>query len=110
MNLSIDVVEIAEGSVVNLVGEIDAYTAPNLKNALLPLTKKENNLVQVDMEQVSYMDSTGLGVFVNVLKSSKEHGSKLQLVNLQERVFRLFKITGLHEIMDINAVIRGGKG
>ncbi|CDQ40901.1 MULTISPECIES: STAS domain-containing protein [Virgibacillus] len=108
MNLSVDVVEETNKSIVNLAGEIDAYTAPELKEALLPLTKQSGHLVEVDLEQVNYMDSTGLGIFISALKSTKENNSQMTLVNIQDRVLRLFKITGLDEIMDINSAIRGG--
>ena len=108
MNLIIDVVEETDKSIVRLSGEIDAYTAPQLKEAIIPLTQQKNNTVEVDLENVNYMDSTGLGVFISALKATKEHESYLKLVNIEERVLRLFKITGLDEIMDINAAIRGG--
>lgn len=108
MNLLIDVSDEKQKSVVNLSGEIDAYTAPRLKEELLPLTKQKDHIVEVDLENISYMDSTGLGVFINALKSTKEHESKMKLINVQERVLRLFKITGLDEIIDLNSTIRGG--
>lgn len=108
MNLAIDVIKENEKSIVNLSGEIDAYTAPQLKEALIPLTKQSDHIVEVDLENINYMDSTGLGVFISALKSTKEHGSSLKLVNIQGRVLRLFKITGLDEIIDIDAAIRGG--
>lgn len=107
MNLQIHIDEKNNKSVVHLSGEIDVYTAPKLKDALLSLARKPNDTLEVNLEDVSYMDSTGLGVFVNALKVSKEHGSNLKLINLQDRVFRLFQITGLHEIMDIDTTIRG---
>jgi|SRR5699024_25856 len=108
MNLTIQTMEENKKSHLNLSGEIDAYTAPELKEALLPLTSRSGTQVEVDLQKVTYMDSTGLGVFVSALKSSKENGSQLILVNLQERVRRLFKITGLDEVIDINDKIRGG--
>lgn len=110
MDLEIETVNETDKSIVFLSGEIDAYTAPQLKEALLPLTTAEGSTVEVDLENINYMDSTGLGIFISALKSTKEHESHLKLVNIQDRVLRLFKITGLDEIMDINAVIRGGKG
>lgn len=108
MNLKIDVSDDDQKSIVSLSGEIDAYTAPKLKEALLPLTKHKHHIVEVDLEKISYMDSTGLGVFISALKSTKEHESKMKLINVQERVLRLFKITGLDEIIDLNSTIRGG--
>lgn len=109
MDLDIDVVEKQDKTIVKLSGEIDVYTAPELKDILLPLVEKENNNVEVCFSDVDYMDSTGLGIFINALKSSKAHNSHMELVNLTERVLRLFKITGLDEIIDINQKIRGVK-
>ncbi|MFC3039291.1 STAS domain-containing protein [Virgibacillus xinjiangensis] len=108
MNLELNVVEGNDKSIVNLSGEIDAYTAPKLKETLLPLTRNAGHTVEVDLENVNYMDSTGLGIFISALKSTNENDSKMKLVNIQDRVYRLFKITALDEIMDINATIRGG--
>ncbi|MFS0675063.1 STAS domain-containing protein [Ornithinibacillus sp. 179-J 7C1 HS] len=107
MNLQIQIDESLDKSIVHLSGEIDVYTAPKLKDALLPLIIEQKTYLEVDLKDVNYMDSTGLGVFVNALKLSKEHESQLTLVNMQDRVFRLFQITGLDEIMDINSTIRG---
>ncbi|WP_077324392.1 STAS domain-containing protein [Virgibacillus siamensis] len=108
MELKIDVRNEETKSTVLLTGEIDAYTAPRLKSTILPLTKESGQTVEVNMEDVNYMDSTGLGVFISALKSTKETDSHLKLVNLQSRVARLFKITGLDEIIDIDTAIRGG--
>lgn len=109
MNLVVDIVEENELSKLIITGEIDAYTAPKLKDALLPLTKVSGKTVEVDLNEVSYMDSTGLGVFIGALKSTKEYNSHMRLINLQDRVLRLFKITGLDEIIEISDGIRGGQ-
>lgn len=104
MDLEINVIDEGQKSIVKLAGEIDIYTAPKLKEALMPHTKNENNVLIVDLAEVDYMDSTGLGVFISVLKSTRENDSSFKIINLQERVLRLFTITGLDEIMDINAI------
>lgn len=108
INLEVEVVERESTAVVLLAGEIDAYTAPKLKDALLPLVRREGFVTEVNLERVNYMDSTGLGVFINALKSSKEFDSQLKLVQLQERVMRLFEITGLDSIITIDSTVRGG--
>jgi len=109
MNLKIDVTEAKDLTTLHLAGEIDIYTAPKLKEAMLPLMDQQNHTVEVDLEDVDYMDSTGIGTFVSALKASKLNNCHLRLINLQDRVLRLFSITGLDEIMDINAAIRGGQ-
>ena len=109
INLSIDVATTDNQTVLTVKGEIDAYTAPLLKEKLLPATAKVAEKIVVDLNDVTYMDSTGLGVFISALKSTKEHGSTLTLVNLQERVHRLFKITSLDSIISIDTTTRGGE-
>lgn len=109
MELDIRVEKDNDQIAIFLTGEIDAFTAPKLKEELAKCTVQTGKTIQVDLEQVEYMDSTGLGIFIGALKSAKEHDSSLKLVHLQDRVFRLFKITGLDEIMDIKPVIQGGK-
>ncbi len=72
------------------------------------MKKDGGELVIVDLENVSYMDSTGLGVFISALKATKEHNSELRLVSLQDRVERLFEITGLNSIINIDSTVQGG--
>ncbi|SDC16965.1 anti-sigma B factor antagonist [Pelagirhabdus alkalitolerans] len=108
INLDVELVEQEEATKLVLSGEIDAYTAPILKESLLPLTQQEGAEIIVDLEKVNYMDSTGLGVFISALKSSKEYSSSLKLVHLQDRVHRLFKITSLDSIITIDTTVRGG--
>lgn len=108
MNLTVNVEKNEKEYVLALSGEIDVYTAPRLKEKLLPLTKEKGTLVKINLEKVGYMDSTGLGVFISALKSTREHGSHLVLTNLPKKVFRLFEITGLNEIIDIEEKVRGG--
>ncbi|MET3730174.1 anti-sigma B factor antagonist [Fictibacillus halophilus] len=107
MNLQINQDQINETYELKLSGEVDAYTAPKLKEVMLPLTEKEGNIVIVDLSGIDYMDSTGLGIFVGALKSSKANSSSLKLRGMTERVKRIFEITGLTEVMDIESGVKG---
>jgi anti-sigma B factor antagonist len=108
MNLQIHKEEVENRSEkLILHGEVDAYTAPKLKETLIQATQKEGNEVVVDLSGVQYMDSTGLGVFVGALKSSQQNGSELTLTGMTERVLRLFEITGLTEVMNIEQSAEG---
>ncbi|KHF39065.1 STAS domain-containing protein [Halalkalibacter okhensis] len=100
MNLSIRSENKADIIVLYVAGEIDAYTAPKLREALIPLAEKGTN-VKVDLSDVQYIDSTGLGVFIGALKASDANNAKLTLVGMSARVQRLFTITGLDEVMAI---------
>lgn len=105
MNLKIDVEISGNDQVMNLTGEVDAYTAPKLREAIIPLTENENKNVIVNLSGVRYMDSTGLGVFIGALKSCRRHGSSLKLCGLTDKIERLFHITGLSEIIDIETEV-----
>lgn len=104
VNLNINVEKGIDKSTLFLQGEIDIYTVPKLREQLLPLTERENHTTFVHMQEVSYLDSTGLGVFIQALKSTRKHQSQLRLIHLQGRIARLFKITGLNEIIHIEEV------
>ncbi|SFQ30731.1 STAS domain-containing protein [Salibacterium halotolerans] len=101
MNLDIRTEELDGETVLFVGGEIDAYTASQLRESLLPLTEKEGAVIVVDLTDVNYIDSTGLGIFIGALKSANSNGSSLRLTGLNDRVKRLFSITGLDEVMDI---------
>ncbi|MDQ0299928.1 anti-sigma B factor antagonist [Salibacterium salarium] len=101
MNLDIRTEEKEDYNLLHVSGEVDAYTASQLRESLLPLTEKEGASVIVDLSNVDYIDSTGLGIFIGALKSSNHYNGTLRLVGLNARVKRLFSITGLDEVMDI---------
>ncbi|HLO10865.1 MAG TPA: anti-sigma factor antagonist [Pseudoneobacillus sp.] len=104
MNITVEVNENEKDIHVYVSGEIDVYTAPKLKEKMLPLSEKEEVVLIVDLTSVSYMDSTGLGVIVGVFKSVRKHNGHFQLKGLSDRLTKLFKITGLADIMDISVI------
>ena len=82
-------------TVVEVSGEIDVYTAPKLREALLSLVDSGTYRLIVDMSGVEFLDSTGLGVLVGGLKRVRAHDGAIDLVVTQGRILRIFKITGL---------------
>ncbi|CAM4072185.1 STAS domain-containing protein [Lederbergia lenta] len=108
MNISIDIVEKDQGVHVNLSGEIDAYTAPQVREELMQAAESAGIKMIVDLSEVSYMDSTGLGVFVGLFKALKANEGHLQFTGMTDRLKRLFDITGLADVMDINTEVEGG--
>ncbi|ARK28617.1 STAS domain-containing protein [Halalkalibacter krulwichiae] len=100
MNLSIRLEADNDTTVLYLAGEVDAYTAPKLREELLPLTELGKN-VKVDLTDVHYIDSTGLGIFIGALKATHIHKGNLVLTGMSDRIKRLFTITGLNEVITI---------
>lgn len=103
LNLTIHVEKGENQSTVFLKGEIDIYTVDAIEQKLLPLTEIKGHTIVVNLQDVNYMDSTGLGLFIKALKVSTKQESNLKLTQLQERITRLFKITGLDEVIQIES-------
>jgi anti-sigma B factor antagonist len=91
--------------VVDVEGEIDVYTAPRLRELLIDLVNKKNYQLVVNMEKVEFLDSTGLGVLVGGLKRVRAHDGSLDLVCTQERILKIFRITGLTKVFGIHATV-----
>ncbi|WP_018664756.1 STAS domain-containing protein [Heyndrickxia acidiproducens] len=108
MDFKIDVQEEQYIVHVTVAGEIDAFTAPKLREAFEPYEGKKGLEVSIDLSQVAYMDSTGLGVLVGLFKNLRANEGILTLTGLSDRLKRLFDITGLSDIMKINTGIEGG--
>ena len=87
--------------VVTVEGEIDIYTAPRLRELLIELATKGNYRIVVNLEKVGFLDSTGLGVLVGGLKRVRAHDGSLDLVCAQERILKIFRITGLTKVFGI---------
>jgi anti-sigma B factor antagonist len=92
-------------TVVSVGGEIDVYTAPKLREQLIDLVSAGQYHIVVDMEGVDFLDSTGLGVLVGGLKRVRAHDGSLQLVCSQERILKIFRITGLTKVFEIHASV-----
>ena len=87
--------------VVTVEGEIDIYTAPRLRELLIDLISKNSYQLVVNLEKVGFPGSTGLGVLAGGLKRVRPHDGSLDLVCTQERILKIFKITGLTKVFGI---------
>lgn len=100
-------------SVIELEGEVDVYTAPQLKQQIITLLDNNTTKVIVDLTSVDYLDSTALGVLIGGLKRLRERDGSLDLVCPNPRIRRIFEITGLDKIFDIHQtqdeVVSAGK-
>lgn len=80
---------------IELGGELELHNAHILREELNQLCAGERPGVVVDLSQLSFMDSTGIGVLVNGFKAARSHSGALALVCPSQRLMRLFEIAGL---------------
>src|SRR4051794_31076676 len=102
MDLTITVEERGDCTLASVSGDIDAYTAPELRAALLGLVQDSRLHIVIDMSGVSFLDSTGLGVLIGTLNRQRKSGGSLGLAAISDRVFKIFRITSLDTVFDIH--------
>lgn len=106
MDVSVTSRESGDRTVIEVKGEIDVYTAPVLREELTSLIDSEHTTIVVDLTQVSFMDSTGLGVLVGALKKVRTLGGDLALVIDQEKILKVFRITALTQVFTIHPTLQ----
>jgi len=86
---------------ISIEGEIDIYNSNNFKKELSELIQSNPTDVYVNCEKLEYIDSTGLGALVSILKKVKQYNGDIHLFNLKANVAKLFKITDLNKVFII---------
>jgi len=94
-----------EQTVLAVSGEVDVYTAPALRDRIADLLDGGQQQLIIDLGGVEFLDSTGLGVLVAGLNRARDVGGSLSLVCPQERVLKLFRITGLDEVFTVHPTV-----
>ena len=84
-----------------LSGEVDASNSVILDEAITKLVTEGSKAILVDASGLEYISSAGLGVFMSYLEDFQEKNIELRIYSLSERVFEVFKILGLDQLMHI---------
>ena len=90
-----------EHKIVSINGEVDLYNVSELKKTLFSITDGANNSVVVDMRNVNYMDSSGIGALVAGQKKMKAHNGKFALMNIHDDVLNILKLATLDKFFKI---------
>ncbi len=102
MDLSLETRQADDVTIVSVGGEIDVYTAPKLRDKITELVGAGQYHLVIDMESVEFLDSTGLGVLVGGLKKVRAHDGAMEIVCNQDRLLKIFRITGLAKVFTIH--------
>jgi anti-sigma B factor antagonist len=99
--LELTVSEGEDETLITAAGELDVNTAPELREQLARLITGGTNHVAIDLESVTFVDSTALSVLVSALKRLRQVDGDLQLASPTPSVRRVFEITGLTRLFTI---------
>lgn len=105
--LKIGVMENAGTTVLKLSGDLDSYTSPRLSKFGKTWLKKTNKLI-VNLDDLDYIDSTGLSALVAMWVITKEQGVSMVVSCRSPRIHRVFELTGLLNLF--NVVFSGRNG
>lgn len=93
-------------AVVEVDGELDLFSAPVLRDALLQLSGDGRHLVVVELSRLKFMDSSGLGVLIGAAKRAASGGGALCVAGASERVVKVLRVTGLMRVMPAFATVQ----
>ena len=87
--------------VLDINGEIDLYNAPEIKKKIKEQMEASKNNIIVNLDKVSYVDSSGIGVLISSLSQLKKVGGGLKIINVYASVKKVFELTKLTSFFDI---------
>ncbi len=94
-------IEESPNHILEVQGEIDASNSVQLDEAMQEVIRTGTKNILVDCSGLEYISSAGLGVFMSYLEDFKEQGISFKIYGLSEKVFEVFKILGLDQLIPI---------
>lgn len=89
---------------IEIKGEIDISSAPEFKVRLYNMIGDGDMDIELFCEDLSYIDSTGLGILVGALKTVKKNDHNVYIYHLKENIRKLFRITGLDRVFILEEI------
>jgi anti-sigma B factor antagonist len=87
--------------VIELNGELDAHTAPQLEESIKELIDRRRFKIIVNCTRLEYISSAGLGVFMAYIEDVRSLGGDIKLTNLKPKVYNVFDLLGFPTLYDI---------
>lgn len=88
-------------ALIDLSGEVDAYTSARFREVMIELIEDGGAMLVVGMTNVEYIDSCGLGALVGGLKRASERNGRIVIVCNRPQVRKVFEITGLEKVFPL---------
>lgn len=88
-------------SIINLKGYLDAHTAPALENNFNELIKNNKFKIVVNFEDLAYISSAGLGVFMAYIENIRDNKGDIKLAKMSDKVYNIFDLLGFPLLYEI---------
>ena len=86
--------EDSQVSIINLQGYLDAHTAPELENVFTNLINNNKYKIVVNFEDLSYISSAGLGVFMAYVETMRDNKGDIKFASMNNKVYNIFDLLG----------------
>ena len=90
-------------SILVVGGEVDYEVSPQLKAHMMRAIKAGARRLVLDLSDVTFIDSTAIGVIAGAVEKLDEAGGSLAIVSTHEKVVQIFEITGLDSVVTLHA-------
>jgi len=90
-----------QATLISLKGEVDIYSIGKFRESIEDKIRTQAPEIILDCTELSYMDSTGMGVLIELRNKAKDMGQKIIMMNPRPNIKKLLNITGVDKIIDI---------
>ena len=99
--MEIEVIEHKGRKIIAISGDIDLYSSPDLREALIKHIKSKIPSLYIDLKSVTYIDSSGIATFVESLKVMKSYGGRLHFYGIPGGIMEIFRFSKLDRVFEI---------
>ncbi len=99
--MDIDINENIELVNISVKGDIEMMTIKSFKQKLFEIGENVNKDIEIDLSDVDYIDSSGVGVLISLLKLQKQKGKTLSINKVSPKVLNILKLSSLSDVFKL---------
>ena len=87
--------------IIGIAGDIDLYSSPQVRKKIIELTAKKTPAILINLDKVTYMDSSGVATLVEGMQLINDYNGKLLIFNVHGAVHDVFELSRLDKVFKI---------
>lgn len=99
--MQIDVQESDDLVVITVQGDIEMMTIKTFKQTLFDVGQNVNKDIEIDLREVDYIDSSGIGILINLLNIQKKKNKALLINKVSSKVLNVLKLSSLSDVFNL---------
>jgi anti-sigma B factor antagonist len=99
--MEVSINEVGSSVSIIVTGDIEMMTIKEFKEKLLNLGQSTEKDIEIDLSKVDYIDSSGVGVLISLLKIQKKKGKELRIKNVSDKVLDVLRLSSLADVFNL---------